>query len=211
MESGILAGLCWTACAVPARLRSHGREFRQSGQPAASASARESVSVPGQWFGSGGGECTGEFGRMKVREVLQRLHAEGRGADQNSVPNRLGPVSFELGVVAGDRSMNWINSCMSKGPDDGKVSVESTKVEGMKDPLVVHTTHPFMMKNQRVITSVIAFLKSGQFRGRGTESGRREGQARMSHAFQRLAIAHLSVRSNKLGPSRKLSLLWCGR
>lgn len=86
------------------------------------------------------------------------------GTDKDSVPNRLGPVSFELGVIAGDRSMNWMNSCMIKGRDDGKVSVESTKVAGMRDHLVVHTTHPFIMKNRRVIASVIEFLKSGQFR-----------------------------------------------
>jgi pimeloyl-ACP methyl ester carboxylesterase len=86
------------------------------------------------------------------------------GTDKDSVPNRLGPVSFELGVIAGDRSINWINSCMIKGRDDGKVSVERTKVDGMRDHLVVHTTHPFIMKNRRVITSVITFLKSGQFR-----------------------------------------------
>ena len=86
------------------------------------------------------------------------------GTDKDSVPNRLGPVSFELGVIAGDRSINWLNSCMIKGHDDGKVSVESTKIEGMQDHLVVHATHPFIMKNRRVITSVIAFLKSGQFR-----------------------------------------------
>jgi triacylglycerol esterase/lipase EstA (alpha/beta hydrolase family) len=86
------------------------------------------------------------------------------GTDKDSVPNRLGPVTFELGVIAGDRSINWLNSCMIKGRGDGKVSVESTKVEGMQDYLVVHATHPFMMKNRRVITSVIEFLKFGQFR-----------------------------------------------
>jgi hypothetical protein len=91
------------------------------------------------------------------------------GTDEDSVPNRLGPVSFELGVVAGDRSINWINSRMIKGHNDGKVSVESTKVEGMQDHLVVHTTHPFMMKNRRVINSVVTFLKSGQFRPKATD------------------------------------------
>lgn len=92
---------------------------------------------------------------------------EQLGTDKDSVPNRLGPVCFELGVIAGDRSINWVNSCMIRGRDDGKVSVESTKVEGMQDHLVVHTTHPFMIKNRRVIASVIAFLKSGQFPRKG--------------------------------------------
>jgi triacylglycerol lipase len=91
------------------------------------------------------------------------------GSDKDSVPNQLGPVRFELGVIAGDRSINWINSCMIRGCDDGKVSVESTKIDGMRDHLIIHTTHPFMMKNRRVITSIIAFLKSGQFRRSGTE------------------------------------------
>lgn len=85
------------------------------------------------------------------------------GTGKDSVPRNLGPVSFELGVIAGKRSINWINSSMIDGPDDGKVSVENTKVEGMKEHLVLNVTHPFMMKNRRVITAVISFLKSGSF------------------------------------------------
>ena len=54
------------------------------------------------------------------------------GTDNESVPNTLGPVNFELGVIAGDRSINWINSMMIEGPDDGKVGVERTKVEGIR-------------------------------------------------------------------------------
>lgn len=85
------------------------------------------------------------------------------GTAKDMVPNRLGPVRFELGVIAGDRSINWINSLMIKGRDDGKVSVERTKVDGMKEQLVVHVTHPLLMRNARVIKSTIAFLKSGSF------------------------------------------------
>jgi hypothetical protein len=58
---------------------------------------------------------------------------------------------------------------MIKGLNDGKVSVENTKIEGMQDHLIVHTTHPFMMKNRRVITSTVAFLKTGQLRQKRTE------------------------------------------
>lgn len=85
------------------------------------------------------------------------------GTDTNSTPNRLGPVDFELGVIAGDRSINWINSCMIKEKDDGKVSVERTKVEGMKDHIVIHATHPYLMKNRDVIENTIRFLRTGAF------------------------------------------------
>lgn len=86
------------------------------------------------------------------------------GTDENSIPNKLGSVNFELGVIAGDRSINLINSTMMKGPDDGKVSVEKTKVAGMKEHLTLHTTHPFIMKNKRAIRHTIAFLKHGTFK-----------------------------------------------
>ena len=83
------------------------------------------------------------------------------GTDSRSLPRKLGPVNFELGVIAGDRSINWINSMMIPGPDDGKVSVESTKVEGMKEHVVVHRTHPFIMKARESIELTIRFLRSG--------------------------------------------------
>ncbi len=85
------------------------------------------------------------------------------GTGKDSVPNRLGPVNFELGVIAGDRSINLINSGMIEGADDGKVSVERTKVAGMKGHVVVHATHPYLMKNRTVIGLTIAFLRDGQF------------------------------------------------
>jgi len=86
------------------------------------------------------------------------------GTDPDSVPNKLGPVSFDLGVIAGDRSINWINSLMIPGSDDGKVSVRNSKVEGMKDHLVVHTAHPFIMRNRQAIEATIRFLKTGMFK-----------------------------------------------
>lgn len=85
------------------------------------------------------------------------------GTDPHSIPQQLGPVNYEVGVIAGDRSINFINSLFIPGPDDGKVSVEHTKVEGMQDFLLVHKTHTFMMRDTRVLSQVDHFLKAGKF------------------------------------------------
>lgn len=85
------------------------------------------------------------------------------GTDSSSVPINLDSVHFELGIIAGDRSINWINSLMINGPDDGKVSVERTKVMGMKDHIVIHTTHPMMMNNKEVMIQIVHFLRNGHF------------------------------------------------
>ncbi len=85
------------------------------------------------------------------------------GTDEGSLPNTLGRVNFDLGVIAGDRTINPLLSKIIPGADDGKVSVESTKVEGMKDHIVIHATHTFMMKNKQVMDQVVFFLKNGKF------------------------------------------------
>ncbi len=85
------------------------------------------------------------------------------GTDINSTPNQLGPVNYPVGIIAGDRSINWINSLLIPGPDDGKVSVQRAKLAGMSDFIVVHTAHPFIMKNREAIRQTIQFLRIGAF------------------------------------------------
>ncbi|WP_157610924.1 esterase/lipase family protein [Arsukibacterium perlucidum] len=87
------------------------------------------------------------------------------GTGEQDLPKQLGPVSFELGVIAGTRSINLILSTFLPNPDDGKVSVANTKVQGMCALVTVEVSHPFLMKRQKVIKQVLHFLKAGKFSG----------------------------------------------
>lgn len=85
------------------------------------------------------------------------------GTDPQSIPNRLGPANFDVGIIAGNMSINWILSLLIPGDDDGKVSIERSKLTGMDDHIVMSTTHPMMMKNNDVIDQVIYYLRHGNF------------------------------------------------
>lgn len=86
------------------------------------------------------------------------------GTGEASVPRALGPARFDLGIIAGNRTLNPILSQSLPGPDDGKVSVESTRVAGMDDHLEMPVNHVFMMRDDEVIAQVLYYLENGSFR-----------------------------------------------
>ena len=85
------------------------------------------------------------------------------GTDANSIPANLGPVDFDLGVIAGNKTINLLLSQYLPNPDDGKVSVASTKVEGMNDHIVLPVNHALMMRSKKVIAQVLYYLEHGRF------------------------------------------------
>lgn len=110
-----------------------------------------------------GSEVVDKLGWLFLFKWLNGPAGNELGTDTNSAPNELGPANFPLGIIAGDRSINWINSLLISGRDDGKVSVERTKLAGMSDHIVIHATHPFIMKNREVIRQTVRFLRAGNF------------------------------------------------
>ena len=85
------------------------------------------------------------------------------GTQADSIPSQLGPVDFELGVIAGTGTINVLASVMLPDPDDGKVSVASTRVDGMKDFLVVGNSHRYITRSDVVVRNTLAFLRTGHF------------------------------------------------
>ncbi len=85
------------------------------------------------------------------------------GTDNESLPNKIGPPDYEVGIITGDKTINPILSLLIPGEDDGKVSVERARLMGMKDFLVVHKAHPFIMNDEDIINQVIYFIENGVF------------------------------------------------
>jgi pimeloyl-ACP methyl ester carboxylesterase len=85
------------------------------------------------------------------------------GTGDASFPNTLGPAAFECGVVAGNRSLNPIGSWLIRDDDDGAVGVESTKLDGMTDWIVVPASHHTLLRSRAVAEQTVHFLANGRF------------------------------------------------
>ena len=91
------------------------------------------------------------------------------GTGEASLPRALGPAHFNVGIIAGNQTINPILSQALPGADDGKVSVDATRVEGMNDHLEMPVTHVFMMRDKEVIEQVVHYLQTGHFNRHGEE------------------------------------------
>lgn len=110
-----------------------------------------------------GSEVVDTLGDLWLFRVINGPAGLQLSTNNESLPNRLGTPEFDFGIITGNKSINLILSSMIEGIDDGKVSIESAKLEGMKDFLVIEATHPFIMKNNEAIEQTKYFLKNKKF------------------------------------------------
>jgi hypothetical protein len=110
-----------------------------------------------------GSEAVDIFKGTQIFKWLNGPAGQQLGTDERSLPKTLAAPRCEVGIITGDWTINLILSLLIPGKDDGKVSVESAKFEGMKDFLVVPEAHTLIMYDNEVIRQVTFFLKNGVF------------------------------------------------
>jgi len=110
-----------------------------------------------------GSEIVDTLGENPIFEAILGPTAPELGTDSESFPKRLGPPGFEVGIIAGTSSINPVGSALLPGPSDGTVTVESARLEGAADFLLVDVSHTFIMQDDSVAEQVIHFLRHGRF------------------------------------------------
>lgn len=86
------------------------------------------------------------------------------GVDNSKFLKTLKPPYYTVGVIAGSKPYSRWSSGTIEGQNDGLVAVESTKLEGMNDFIVIDVNHSRMKRDPRVIEQVIYFLKNSKFK-----------------------------------------------
>ncbi len=99
----------------------------------------------------------------KLYQWLTGPAGQSLGTEKTSIPNTLKAINAPIGIITGQHSSDPWFSVYIPGDDDGKVSVESAKLEEMHDFLVVDAGHTLIMRDSFVIQQTKTFLQEGKF------------------------------------------------
>ena len=110
-----------------------------------------------------GSQVAAYYAGLDWLEGLRPVAIDQLAAGEQSVPPRLGPVDFQLGIIAGNLRGTTLLPGFPDGPSDGTVSVAETVVPGMLDFLQMPVMHTSMIWNPLVWEQAVYFIRNGAF------------------------------------------------
>jgi pimeloyl-ACP methyl ester carboxylesterase len=112
-----------------------------------------------------GSEVVDRLRDWKLFQLINGPTGMELGTGMADGPRVLGPLpaGVEVGVIAGDRTLNPLLSLLLPGPNDGKVTVAATHVSGETDHITLPGTHTWIMWRGDAIAQVGVFLRDGHF------------------------------------------------
>jgi triacylglycerol lipase len=114
-----------------------------------------------------GTEIVDRTGDWMIFEAIVGPAGQQLGTTDDSVPQQLPVPQFEFGVIAGSGEPLLGFSGILPGDDDGIVSVESTRIDGMADHIVLPYGHTALLRSTDCHDQIVAFLKIGSFQRSG--------------------------------------------
>ncbi len=113
---------------------------------------------------NGGSEVADFLKRFAIYRAFYGPAGLQLSTKQDQALRSLPAVDYDLGIVAGCRSVDPISSIfILPNPNDGKVSVDHTRLDGMTDHTTVKATHSGLLRHPIAIDQTIAFLREGRF------------------------------------------------
>ncbi|WP_108166007.1 peptidoglycan DD-metalloendopeptidase family protein [Saccharospirillum sp. MSK14-1] len=110
-----------------------------------------------------GSEIVDAFGDQRWFQWLMGPAAGALATDKTALVNRLAPIETRTGIITGTRSSDpWFNFLFD-GEHDGKVSVDSARLNEADGFRLVDAGHTFIMRDREVRALVIEFLQQGVF------------------------------------------------
>jgi pimeloyl-ACP methyl ester carboxylesterase len=111
-----------------------------------------------------GSPCSGSYAARAAAETAAGRWLLGRSVPAHKINWSVGG-HYEVGVIAGNRGLG-LGRLLIPGlpkPNDGVVTVEETRLRGMKDHIMMKVSHSGMPFSSRAAKQVCAFLKAGRF------------------------------------------------
>ncbi len=98
--------------------------------------------------------------RLKKNLLYRWLTGEsGQKLSEEEFYRDLPVPEADFGVIAGDKGQKMTFS----EPNDGVVTIESTKLEGMNDFILLHHSHTFIMNCKDTFEHCTSFIETGSF------------------------------------------------